>query len=472
MGYSEILCHICGVSFNISRIRTEHEPPSAAWSNTGDGVEPFVTTNESLELSRCVVDDCYFVRRSRDESQDDREQTPGSHPERWPQPGIFEVAAEADENEEIDMGIPEDGEEGGWEHIAGPFCQVNTGYSGQNISVEAMRGCNTAQCLVPKPDGWVPESGDQPLEISGDYFLSGLSDCMQSRDGGYTTFFPRRHGIDTPPADNYLFSTDRNTLAMPFHPTCLEIFKRATLSRYGVVDVDCLMSWWQLEWHWDMFNNFPRHPSWRSAKAQWWQHNTGDEFFAANPCFVPELRALISSSKLSRVLQVGPERSLRIGGIFAKLRPATDIFTKLPLEVRCSIVSHIRISDLAELRQASSSFDALPQFVFFEMLTHEMPWFYEAWCSLPISRWATTTASKLKEGEQPDDLQMEALSGAATNWEYLATELVRLETEAPGLKNRKRIWTDCQQILKRVDKYRRDGIKPRQLESIVAGTIS
>lgn len=31
MGYSEILCTICGVSFNIARIRREGEQKSAAW---------------------------------------------------------------------------------------------------------------------------------------------------------------------------------------------------------------------------------------------------------------------------------------------------------------------------------------------------------------------------------------------------------------------------------------------------------
>jgi hypothetical protein len=45
MGYSEIPCRICGVSFNISRIRTRGERQSEAFRCTGDGKYPgFVDT--------------------------------------------------------------------------------------------------------------------------------------------------------------------------------------------------------------------------------------------------------------------------------------------------------------------------------------------------------------------------------------------------------------------------------------------
>jgi hypothetical protein len=37
MGYSEIYCQLCGVSFAIARIRTPQEPIEAAWAYHGPG---------------------------------------------------------------------------------------------------------------------------------------------------------------------------------------------------------------------------------------------------------------------------------------------------------------------------------------------------------------------------------------------------------------------------------------------------
>jgi len=35
MGYNEVFCQLCTVSFNIARCKTEHEPQSASWGYTG-----------------------------------------------------------------------------------------------------------------------------------------------------------------------------------------------------------------------------------------------------------------------------------------------------------------------------------------------------------------------------------------------------------------------------------------------------
>lgn len=85
------------------------------------------------------------------------------------------------------------------EHIAGPDCGNTGGYNGHRISVEEMKGCTTSQCLIPKaltgfqdwqePDGTPLTAArgtedvsdprdmpvDEPFEIEGAYFLSGLS---------------------------------------------------------------------------------------------------------------------------------------------------------------------------------------------------------------------------------------------------------------------------------------------------------
>ena len=89
-----------------------------------------------------------------------------------------------------------------FEHVAGLGCVHHGGYSGYAISYEEMKGCHIVQCLVPKSHGWVKEVDDQDFEVHGDYFLSGLSDMMPSRDVDCPRVFPARHGVDMPETDN------------------------------------------------------------------------------------------------------------------------------------------------------------------------------------------------------------------------------------------------------------------------------
>ena len=83
------------------------------------------------------------------------------------------------------------------EHLAGPGCEHCGGYSGFEITAEEMQGCTVAQCLVRKGPDWQPEPDDLDLELSGDYFLSGLIGHMPSTDGGCgPDYTPVRHGCE------------------------------------------------------------------------------------------------------------------------------------------------------------------------------------------------------------------------------------------------------------------------------------
>jgi hypothetical protein len=55
MGYSEVYCSICGVSFNIARIRHKDEPEEAGWGNFGRWDCSFVG-NHSYEMDECYKD--------------------------------------------------------------------------------------------------------------------------------------------------------------------------------------------------------------------------------------------------------------------------------------------------------------------------------------------------------------------------------------------------------------------------------
>jgi len=91
-----------------------------------------------------------------------------------------------------------------WEHIAGPGCLSQGGYSGHQISVQEMDGCRAIQCLVSKGmvPNWKPEQDDQDFEIETGYFLTGVGDGS-STHVEFSRAYPVRHGIIEFSATNY-----------------------------------------------------------------------------------------------------------------------------------------------------------------------------------------------------------------------------------------------------------------------------
>jgi hypothetical protein len=304
MGYSEVHCRLCGVSFNISRIRKQGDPQSDAFKNTGDGLYPgFVDENQG---SDCVASDgCSLVRRlvvdtmgqfpsggeeeqseqvaddieSRWRGEEDREDgdyieessedenheyesdddlvasdqdedvvmddyNSGEHQNEWrefllgkaPDGKIDSATSETQylpinylremgqSNTEKRTGkirsanirsyllmivhsVSDDGRLIIYEHIAGPACKAGLGYNGNIITAEEMRGCNTFQCLVDKRNINYQlskyEESDVDYERTSNYFLSGLSNRMPSRDtGSQSSLVPPRHGVTEIVGDN------------------------------------------------------------------------------------------------------------------------------------------------------------------------------------------------------------------------------------------------------------------------------
>ncbi|KAL9567426.1 hypothetical protein ACKAV7_008376 [Fusarium commune] len=435
MGYSEVYCQICGVSFNIRRFRTIGEPRSAAWGDDEDFAHIYNVTSE------CSKNSCVLLKREPD------------HPE-------LEHLISC--REFLKTGQQLDLYDNRWEHIAGPECGLFRAYNGHRISVEAMKGCRVFQCLVRKASDWQPEPDDELFEVSGDFFLSGLSDQMRSRDmGQQLAVFPARHRESRPRPDNCVWVDEMaENYAMPFHPTCLEIFKRASLYRYGVVDINCLIRWWELEATWDEFYEFPRHRTVKGGQQQWWEHTKGDEFLAANPCFVPGLESVLDSTQRSR--ETHQEDSETMSTAVSQTPVPSDSLSRLPSEIKILILSQLSFNDIANLRLTSRVFLRLPNSLFHHLILRDMPWLYEAWSPLPISFWATTTPSELKsQAEIMNNPLPKApvtlLSRAETDWFHLKCEVSRNWQKLLGLQNRRRVWDDCQEILNRVDKYREQG---------------
>ncbi|KAI1875069.1 uncharacterized protein JN550_002498 [Neoarthrinium moseri] len=548
MGYSEIACQICGMSFNIGRIRTLTEPRSSGWDYSGYSTGGFIHRHSKssrfcppssgcmvvvrgpVKAPECAIaddeeDDDYVHRPSAEldpyeydshhESEPENDTTDGDDDTRSCSSGASEtyrafVQSLASPAAHPEVMIPEhdapEDEAMTYEHIAGgPACEWNRhsyvegAFNGHAISVEEMRGCTTLQCFVPKDDDWESGSDDQEFETSGKFFLSGLSDHSPSRDMAWPSVYPSRHDCDQPCADNSFYDTKAaEEHAMPFHPTCLEVFKRASILRSGAVDYEGLINWWLIETG-DQFYKFPRDPA--VNNEQWFQHVAGNEFVAANPCFGTKLESILAASD-----RTGDPGFAYDTPVFGALHSTSDdVFARLPRERCLMILDHLESRDIANLRLASRSFYHLPQSLFRSLTLREMPWLWEAWCTLGYSKWAYHMASELcRRTEQHDEViniihqaenilreeaytvQDEGLHQAAihalqqaaadeederdypsrpaplqaakkTDWYRLRCELARNRTRLLGLRNRRRIWTDCEEILDRIARYRGEG---------------
>ena len=276
---------------------------------------------------------------------------------------------------------------------------------------------------------------------------------------------------------------------MPFHPTCFEIFTRLSRLHFGHVDIKGLAGWRRLESDYASDRSFPRHPTVLKGYDQWWLHQRGDAWLAANPVLVPSLRSLLFS-----VVQSQVQRSVN------------GPFSKLPQELLDAILDLLSPLDMASLRLASCV-ECLPFLHWRHLLEEEMPWLWELWDDVEPSFWATISVFELREeetrrdqakkadeetqrrfheqraivkDEMPETLEawsqdhqyiekpymtppkpqaeLPVISSTNTiNWCRVYYEVKIHWDELRGLRNRCRIWADIQEILRRIEEYRRGG---------------
>ncbi|KAK2742855.1 hypothetical protein FQN55_007639 [Onygenales sp. PD_40] len=483
MGYSEILCHFCGVSFNIARSRRVGEPRSASWNYYGGYDE-----EEEWNWPDCALNGCCLAVRKRpkkDENND--EETAESAPLAAPEKEII-IQIPRDENPFDNI----EGELGGYkidslEHIAGPGCKAVNAYSGYNISLEEMKFCCTVQCLVYKDqsESQKLDALAQDWEQSGEYFLSGLCDQMPSRDDDCPEVFPTRGGVVQPWADNIIWDDEQN-YAVPFHPWCFDIFSRLSKLHFGHVNVPGLMEWRNAESSYEDFNEFPHGPDVEAGQEQWWCHEPGKEYLAANPLYVPNLPAILRSaikndednfsSQNSAFSVSQPTTGSKESQGTAEYHSRTDPLQSLPQEIRLLIIDQLPSRDIANLRLASRAFRQLPISLWYHLVREEMPWLWEAWddgeCDNHTpSFWTTNTAadlSRIMKGSPKSRNEITAAdivaSGTAmpeqiklprdkTNWYQLYVEIRRNWGQLKGLQNRERIYKDVEEIIRRIEEY-------------------
>ncbi|KAI5361115.1 Putative F-box domain-containing protein [Septoria linicola] len=466
MGYSEILCTICGVSFNIARIRRRDEPKEAAWAynnNTGSFLEVDDLPSSFESCGR--ESGCTYYNRIKDDgvykspwksSKHDKDPVVSAQNARV---AIDAMKDDCDEDLEYDDSDKEGESE--FEHIAGPGCKSYNGYSAYLISSEEMQGCTTFQCLVHKSTSWQPAADDEDFERDPQFpmFLSGLCDYMPDREDGFiNTMYPMRHNMQGHIPDHIAWDfNDYTDYSVPFHPSCLEIYKRVSTQLHGSVDMLGLVQWHKNGTSAETFEGF--HPSTTRTddvgylNEQWWAHNNETEYVAANPLFIPGLAAVVETS-------LSPHNIDSNMGAFDL--PASsnlaaspgDPFATLPMELRLAVLSSLPNADLSNLRLASRVFRQLPVSVWHGLVLQDMPWLWEAWPAdkaMPYPFLATTTERRLRANPsiEPNRVPVpNMLPSFRMNWYKLYCSIKRgiHDGTLKGLQNRKRIWADCEAI--------------------------
>jgi hypothetical protein len=344
------------------------------------------------------------------------------------------------------------------EHIAGVECGHRHGYNGNAISVEEMKLCTTVQCIVEKdsdahgamPD-WFPEPDDEDFERDSKYFLSGLGDRCGSWEDD-TTVEPQRHDFN----DINPMSTEGFELGdLAFHPHCFEIYKRVSTLRRGDTFIVEWADWWGRDGH-DI--DLPVHPSVDAARDQWWNFNEGDEWLAANPLKIPALTSIFEASQRPDF----NARNSPFGVQAATHTNSSDIFGKLPAELRGLVLSSLGSKDIANLRLASRTFRHLPTTLWRDLIQKEMPWIWEAWSDRPYPFMACTTKQELRENRAAarrnarKPREVTKLDPLQTDWYYLYTQIAREWISIKGLQNRERIWKSIEYVVRRVANQEED----------------
>jgi hypothetical protein len=339
------------------------------------------------------------------------------------------------------------------EHIAGVNCEHRQGYNGNAISAEEMRLCTTVQCIVPKdseahgemPD-WFPASDDEDFERDSKYFLSGLGDRCGSWED-YSSVEPQRHNFD----DINPMNTGGFEMGdLAFHPHCFEIYKRVSTLRLGKADIAKWADWWGRDCE-DPCTVF--HPSVEAANDQWWNHNQGDEWLAANPLEIPALTAIFEAAQRPHF----NARNSPFGTESTTYTDSSDLFGKLPSELRDMVLSSLSSKDVASLRLASRSFRHIPTTLWHDLIQKEMPWIWEAWSDRPYPFMACTTKQEYRKHVQAGrkdfrkPRKVRQLDRLQTDWYYLYSQILREWKNINGLQNRERIWKSIEYVVRRVE---------------------
>lgn len=148
---------------------------------------------------------------------------------------------------------------------------------------------------------------------------------------------------------------------------------------------------------------------------------------------------------------------------------STDLFMKLPAEIKSMLLMDLDSKDIRNLRLVSRAFRQLPLHLFRHLIQKELPWFWEIdtiqekkleytrnmyieTYGEDLSKWNDRLDDKFKqsvketiEGKHPPE---------TLDWKNVYQTLKMLQNGRIGVKNRVRIWSLVEDIVGRVKKLR------------------
>ncbi|KAK5174727.1 uncharacterized protein LTR77_001809 [Saxophila tyrrhenica] len=351
MGFSERVCQICGVSFNVGRIRTKDEPTKAGWGGRLRGNSPVFDPE-------CEADGCANEERM-----------------------IPEFVCHDGSVSEAEQAI---------EHLAGPSCISTSGYSGHRITWKEMKDCTQVQCLKYKASDWEPEPGDEDFVLqSRDAFLTGISTGAPDEFEVHR-LEPVRHGVRDTPMTNELLDDDSED-GMPMHAQCFQVFRELSIRKFGRTDIDSLIDLWAQQGSMEnRFDDFQETLDLQLVVHQLHRHVPGTEYMVAHPHDVEGLNDLIDRCTIN-----GAAHTDAVFENSDDKAHVADPFASLPPELRLMLLLQLERTDVTNLRLVSRSFQQLPQKYFHNLITTEMPrvWeidnqepgtinWHQLWCAL------------------------------------------------------------------------------------------
>ncbi|KUJ21985.1 uncharacterized protein LY89DRAFT_714994 [Mollisia scopiformis] len=475
MGDTSSVCQLCAVSFRIGRIRTSNESEAHSWD----------------------------YRASRLFEQD-------------PSQSLCSLAPE-------DLGcrnITMDRADGVLQHIAGPGCVFEAGYSGCRIGVEEMKGINRARYVVKKPErkGKGEESSKQPQvndngispagpahETNGGDDGEWLKDYEQKSEWflSTSTVTPpekwqqlskrAKFGIEGQDICACNFPDYRNFakgqgyspdmamwVGIPVHDACWKIFEKISLRKIGRVDIDGFVALWCREACSNCgFQNLKQDPEIAKLQKLWWVHKPGTEYLVANPVNIPGFGIMMRGTYKEEIpLGDGAfcdrniHEAMSSNFVEERNRPE-DPFYNIPPEIKNDILARLCSKDIASLRLASRCFRQLPKALFRNLIKKEMPWFWEI-NDVKIEEEEYLSGSFQESYgadmlEVSDDIDADVLAYVQarmekktldTNWLLVYEQLKMLEKGVLGVRNRARIWKVVEEVVDRIgDMAGKNGFK-------------
>jgi hypothetical protein len=281
---------------------------------------------------------------------------------------------------------------------------------------------------------------------------------------------------------------------MPFHPWCFDIFCRQSKVQFQHINVSGLMTWRNYEFDRDAAHSFPRAGEVNKARNQWWNHEDGSEHLVANPLYVPGLPALLRDAVHEEVTldSTSSHEAMKLSRVMRSCYTPShtgqsDPFYSLPPEIRLMVIDNLCSSSITSLSLASRAFTDLPNSVWYRLVRNEMPWLWEAWeeseCMHAPLPWTKITTAEIKsmvkersvysqvlfecsysredaekaaewrfplQLAKPDEVK---LLRANTDWYRVFTQIHLNWGNLKGLQNRQRIWTDVEEVVRRICKF-------------------